>query len=547
MGGGERGTGNRDVAIGRQFADRYSLHRFRPSEREDSEVAASSGVAPPLPQKRYPDAARVELPPVSHLRLGDPLPRLAAEPEGPGPAGWRDLSALERVACLLEFGVGLNRVELTSGGTFHRTVASARSLHPTVLYVAAPAPGGEGGAGGLFHFAPFRHALSRIRSSDVREDLVAACGESLGADATPSLVVVVTSVFGRTSYKYGDFAYRLCCHEAGIVAANLRILARAAGLECRLAFRFLDARIEDIVDLPPEDEGVMAVATIEASTGESRGERRLAVPMGGDAPRPPPRPDPRSYLDAGWHPELSSFHAASRLEAPPVSDSRAGGERASGRGGEETEPREAGGPTRRDATDLSDVLLRRRSGADNRVSPRPEPLALEELRTLTRSAGWVPSGTGPGPATGGEPSLELYWVVNRVEGLEAGVYRHHGEAGLDQLRAEELGRDLQRTYTQPNVNLQSVPCTGYMTGSYSEYFRAYGNRGYRVANLQAGAMAHRMTVAAGVLGYCCRCLDGFYEVSVNDLLGLPDGDQPLFQVVVFRRRPAAGFATPIRY
>jgi len=47
------------------------------------------------------------------------------------------------------------------------------------------------------------------------------------------LIVGLTSIFWREAWKYGDRAFRYCCHDLGHAMMSLLLAARALG--CRAA------------------------------------------------------------------------------------------------------------------------------------------------------------------------------------------------------------------------------------------------------------------------------------------------------------------------
>lgn len=519
---------NGDIALGHDFAAELSLRRYTPQGAARWKIAERSGAAPPLPAKRYPGAPRVQLPPVAGLDLGDTLSLLAGSAPG-APAG---MEPLRRLAALLGYGAGVSRLEVLHEWPLHRVFASARCLYPTEVYVALPGDAaGPDVPAGLYSYQALDHALARVVEGDAVAAALRGCPGHRAAD--PSMVLLVSSVFGRTSYKYGDFAYRLCSHEAGMVVVNLMAAARALGFEASVRFDFVDGELESLVGMPAGGEGVWAVLTL------TDGERPAPAPRH-EPPAPPHTPapaDPRAYLDPVWHAGVARFHGASSLARHEVPAAAYALPPAPREGAPSTPlPATVPPPSSAAAT----VWKRRRSGSSVFLSSRSRPMPLGVLAAMLRAAG------APSPRDdGAEEPLEvaLYCAVNAVEGLARGVYRYDAARdALATVREGDVRMALQGAYHEKNVNLFAVPCAFFMVGDYPGCFERHGNRGYRVLNLHTGMMAQRLTLAAGAYDYSVRCLDGVNEHAAGALLGLAPPQQALHLVPCFEDRGGDRFS-----
>ena len=520
---------NGDIALGHDFAAELSLRRYTPQGAARWKIAERSGAAPPLPAKRYPGAPRVQLPPVAGLALGDALPLLA----GPEPGAPAEVEPLLRLAALLGFGAGVSRLEVLHEWPLHRVFASARCLYPTEVYVALSGDAaGPEVSPGLYSYQALDHALARVVEGDAAAAVLRGCPGHRTPD--PSLVLLVSSVFGRTSYKYGDFAYRLCSHEAGMVVVNLMAAARALGYDASVRFDFVDQELESLVGMPAGGEGVWAVLTLA-----DRGERPRPAPRPEHAVPPPAQADPRSYLDPVWHAGVARFHGASSLSRHEV-PAAAYALPTTPHDGAWTHLPETVPPPRSAA---ATVWKRRRSGSSVFLSSRSRPMPLDVLAAMLRAAG------APSPRDGGagEPlEVALYCAVNAVEGLARGVYRYDAaHDALATVREGDVRMALQGAYHEKNVNLFAVPCAFFMVGDYPGCFQRHGNRGYRVLNLHTGMMAQRLTLAAGAYDYSVRCLDGVNEHAAGALLGLAPPEQALHLVACFEDRGGDRFSATL--
>ena len=93
-----------------------------------------------------------------------------------------------------------------------RAAPSGGALYPLELYVASlRVPGLEGA---LFHYDPLRHGLELLRPIGA-DDSVGALTPYPELLVECSAFVVVTAVFWRSRFKYGQRAYRFALLEAG--------------------------------------------------------------------------------------------------------------------------------------------------------------------------------------------------------------------------------------------------------------------------------------------------------------------------------------------
>jgi SagB-type dehydrogenase family enzyme len=135
----------------------------------------------------------------------------------------------------------------------------------------------------------------------------------------------------------------------------------------------------------------------------------------------------------------------------------------------------------------------RRRGSTRAFDPR-RSITFEELSTvLDRATRGIPADfLDPRSAT----LLDLYLIVNAVEGLAPGAYRYRrAERSLELLRAGDLrgaahwlglGQDLP---AHAAVNLYSL-------ADLPRVLERFGNRGYRAAQLEGGITGGRAYLAA---------------------------------------------------
>lgn len=133
---------------------------------------------------------------------------------------------------------------------------SSGALHPTEAYlICGPIPGLIEQPG-VFHYGPYAHCLER------RCRLSAEHWKRLTDDLPdPCLLVGLTSIYWRESWKYGERAFRYCNHDVGHAVGAVACSARALGWELRLVEGIAD---EDLARLL----GTHLQSGIEAEQGD---------------------------------------------------------------------------------------------------------------------------------------------------------------------------------------------------------------------------------------------------------------------------------------
>jgi len=171
---------------------------------------------------------------------------------GPAPVSLRDLSSL------LTGGYGATERPSAVGDRRFRTVPSAGALYPLELYVDVRAVTGL--EPGLYHFQATAALLQRLRSL-AGEELAAAFVQPNVIEAAAA-VILITAVFQRTTFKYGERGYRFALIEAGDVAQNIDLVASALGLPAANLGGFFDRELEMLLDVDGVEQSLVYAVAI---------------------------------------------------------------------------------------------------------------------------------------------------------------------------------------------------------------------------------------------------------------------------------------------
>jgi SagB-type dehydrogenase family enzyme len=131
--------------------------------------------------------------------------------------------SIKLVAAIAELSLALSAWKEVSGSKWSlRINPSSGNLHPTESYWILP--GTESLPEGLYHYDPFSNGMvSRIQYGTSIQLFVK---EAYGSEG---FFILLTSIFMRESWKYGERAYRYCNHDVGHALAALSFAANLQG------------------------------------------------------------------------------------------------------------------------------------------------------------------------------------------------------------------------------------------------------------------------------------------------------------------------------
>lgn len=135
---------------------------------------------------------------------------------------------LPQLAKLLFFAYGITGTYQDDlGEIYFRATPSGGALYPIEMYpVVHHVTGLESG---LYHFNVRDNQIELLRSGDMRQELSRiACNFEMAEEAP--LVIILTAIFRRSTFKYGERGYRWALIEAGHVAQNICTTSVSLGL-----------------------------------------------------------------------------------------------------------------------------------------------------------------------------------------------------------------------------------------------------------------------------------------------------------------------------
>lgn len=481
----------------------------------------------PRTWKVYPSLAALALPAEllhSELPALDALARTGAETSSTGALPDRaSLAQLGRLTNgLLNRSKQYRRyfVEYrTAGGTGAR-------YHLELYFVCGDLPDLPAG---VYHYGTYDHSLRQVRSGDLRGVLVAASGGEPSLAEAP-VALVMTSEFWRNAFRYRARAYRHTYWDAGTSLTNFLAVAASLQFSTRLVLGFADAEVNALLGIDGSREAAVAICALGdglPAPAAPPALERIAHPV-----------EPVSEREVTFA-EIPRMHAASSL----ASASEAAAWRSSPQRRTLPSPRGKVTPLEPLAGDavpqqpIEEVILARRS---RRHYDTDRPLPFDLFSTvLHRSA--------HGFATDcllldAPPLHDNYLIVNAVEGLEPGVYLHRSREGTVELVRSGAFRREAAHLAFDQAYAGDAHVNSYYLAELGPVLATYGNRGYRLAQLEASIYAGRMHLAAEALG-----LGAVGSTSLDDevieFFSPRASDSEYLFVTVFgvrrRRQPAA--------
>ncbi len=461
------------------------------------------------------------------------------------PEGERSVTRQE-LGELLFLCAGVTRRRRYFGGEmlFRAAACTGALYHIDVYVVAGPLADLEPG---VYHFAPERFVLTPLRTGDYRGALVEASGGEASVARAPA-VLVFASTFWRNSWKYRDRAYRHCFWDGGTILANCLAAASARGIPARTVMGFVDGSVNHLLGLDPDKEAALCFVPV-GDSGAATAPSAEALPALDYATRPLSRRE----VD---YPSIREAHAASGLESGAEArrwrEGEADGNEGTGTGstgsarmGEEESARtsgpDAGATPARElplkvepaaslpSGSIEQVIVRR--GSTRHFSH--EAITLAELSNALRCATrGVAMDVDP---DGARPLNQLYLIVNHVDGAAPGAYVLDRERERLQLLKEgEFRREAgflglgQEIPADASVNI-------YFLADLETVLARYGNRGYRVAQMEAAITAGRLYLAAYAQGFGASGLTFFDDDVTAFFSPHAAGKSVMFLIALGRR------------
>jgi SagB-type dehydrogenase family enzyme len=438
----------------------------------------------PLPFKIYSDIERIALP--KDLRQTG-VAALAAITADIRALSNNAVPDLEDVARILFFSAGITRQRKYPGGEIYfRAAACTGALYEIELYVVT----GElkGLDAGVYHFNPADMSLAVLRRGEFRGNLARATAVEPAVTHAPA-IIVCTGTYWRNAWKYQARTYRHFGWDNGTLLANMLAVSAAAGLPGEVVLGFVDAEVNALLDLDTRREVSLCLVPIGNTSQGSVPVARELAPLNLET-------IPLSQREVEYPAMLEMHETSSLTSEEEVAQWRERGKQlvlsSPAPAGDEISP----APLPKDQQPLDtieQVILRR--GSTRTFDPAASITFAELSTILDCSARGLPTDFLPPDAQ----LNDIYVIAHAVQGLAPGAYFfHRARNTLEFFKHGEFRAEARRLGL--GQDLPADACVDvFFLADLNRILDAYGNRGYRGVQLEAGTIGGKMYLAAYAL------------------------------------------------
>lgn len=465
----------------------------------------------PNPFRFYANADRYFLPLLqqeSALGFGVlfDAPRVASRPLG-----------LQSLAAFLELSLGLSAWKQAGASEWSlRMNPSSGNLHPTEAYLLLPEMAEWPAC--IVHYSPLLHCLEIRGELDPKTARVLSGLQGFG--------LVLSSIYWREAWKYGERAFRYTQHDIGHALGALRFSATLNGwglsVRSELANATLDRLLGFSVDrqVPGEREQADCFCWISTSEVAIRSDDILDCLAGSTIPDYGDSPNRLSPEVVEW----PIIEEAAGLCASP------GYAREESTASPSLLPNSAGGNAER--------IIRQRRSAQAYLPERSQ-MDLTTFRQILSAT--LPTGAAPFDLLATPSNIHLFLFVHRVDGLEPGLYcLLRREAELGELRScckatflwQRAFPELPLFLLQPGdyrALAESISChqaiageSSFSLGMLTRFSALLDEAAWRYPSLfwEAGLVGQVLYLAAEAQGFRGTGIGCYFDDLMHDLLGL---------------------------
>lgn len=430
---------------------------------------------------------------------------------------------IERLSYFLYTTYGVLNWEVINGthlnhpyiSKFRRAVPSGGGIYPNELYIYIGMNWGFDE--GIYHYHPLNHELLFVSNLLKKEELIGLI--SLPYEKKDDdILLFISCLLDKNSYKYRDLSYRIQCLDSGIVLSRASEVAKGIGCAVEISFIVDESNIRGAINLPV-DEGIMAVMVIKGD--ETINIDKIKV-------------DKTEYRN---HETTAIYPFKQRSEYFPFL---------------------------RQIHDLTCELLfpifnrrivRVSSQKENSTRyPLPKStntfnMPFQEYKEQRKTAfHHFLGGTIPLQAVSnilGKLFLEfendlgssvvscvrIILYCNDVEDIHQGLYEYdHINHNLIVLNKGDFQKEFRDCIIQPDLDIHRVGITFFLIGNYSDISNDMKNSTYRILNLLAGIITERL-----FYGACTQKLGKypFLSYNIDKLKFLLNLDTDMYPLIIF--------------
>ncbi|MGC2307828.1 MAG: SagB/ThcOx family dehydrogenase [Nitrososphaeraceae archaeon] len=406
---------------------------------------------------------------------------------------------------ILFFAAGITRVLRYSYGTYFMRAASATgALYPIESYVVCGDITPDLKAG-VYHFGPADFSLTQLRIGDYRHALASTALAEREYDTilTSPLSIIFSSFAWRNAWKYQARSYRHWFWDCGVIVANLLATTASMKLPTKLIMGYVDDIVDRLLCLETLKEASIVIAPIGIGScpkSDSKGNNNIQKEI---TELPIPKILPLSQRGEIDYPEIWNMNQNSKILDREEVESWISKQQLEQRNQNldienNAEPildrkdmsSDTGTPTK---MTIGEVILRRGSTRrfDNHSS-----IPLSTLYSiLDSSTRGVPMDvfTNEGVRSS---VIDTYFIANNVAGLEPGAYFFNRNLKAFDLLKRNASRQISGYLCLDQSLFSDASAVMFLMADLHKVLDDLGNRGYRVAQLEAGIIAGKIYLSS---------------------------------------------------
>ncbi|PFX61602.1 NADH oxidase [Bacillus wiedmannii] len=442
--------------------------------------------------------------------------------------------SLKEIGHCLWYTFGLTQVSrqmnFTLPPVYRRFTPSGGALYPSELYIYLKI---EDIPKGIYHYDVTNHQLVLLREGNFDSYITRALGNRCDISSTFATIFIST-FFWKNFFKYHNFSYRLQGLDAGFVIGQLQEVGKSFGFEMGVYYLFLDKAVNHLLGLYQQEESVYGIIplSIETKTKWFSNQNVEALPSAAQLCKEIPPLKHQHYVrskEIREYPMLikmneacmmNSFHVFHHIKQEKEK--------------ELTLPSILLPYVNKLSYNLAPACRNRYSpGMDFVLKPITQDVLSTLLMTVTSAFSYrndIDEGF-----LGHPKRISLYGCYYNIKGIPKGVYYYDSSIhALKVIRRGDFRSSLQFGLLANFVNMSQVSLGFNVVGHKDHYQGAFGYRGHRMQQMEAGILSHKLLLVAAalnmgghpILGFNVNHSDQLYEIrgeGKTSLLQIPMG------------------------
>jgi SagB-type dehydrogenase family enzyme len=404
----------------------------------------------------------------------------------------RQIPDLDMLSKILFFSGGITKtLKFTPplGEVDFRAASCTGALYHIEMYVVcSDIPGLESG---VYYFDPKNLSLVTLRKGDYRKVLADATADESFVSRSP-ITLVFTDVFSKNSVKYQAREYRHAFWDCGTILSNSLAVTNAHGIFSKLIMGFIDSKINHLLGIDGKKEAALAMLLL--------GHLKI------EPPNPPTLDRIEDLVEQDLEfPAISNMHESSSLidrqEVFLWRNQRYGKLQPQST----KEIKLVGDFSPSDG--IEHTIIKR--GSTRKFSH--DSISLEQLSTiLIKSTRGIVSDFEENNIIN-----DMYLIANAVDGIEQGSYFYNKKTNsLEVLQKGDFRSISGHLGLDQNLSYDASVALFFMV-DLQKVLEQFGNRGYRVAQIDASITAGKMYLASYALNIGATGLT-FYDDEVTE-------------------------------